>query len=140
LIRGAKTASGQAASYGLVVKGILAVMVPLALTVGSLGTAWWYVVIYNAPAAVQSPAQGGLQPLTIPPAVLELMQAEAPQELGTGADVKTEDTPQSPDAPPQELGSPSELSVVSAAEKIPEGFYTWFWIIAALCGVLLAIY
>jgi TRAP-type mannitol/chloroaromatic compound transport system permease large subunit len=140
LIRGAKTASGQAASYGLVVKGILAVMVPLALTVGSLGTAWWYVVIYNAPAAVQSPAQGGLQPLTIPPAVLELMQAEAPQELGTGADVKTEDTPQSPDAPPQELGSPSELSVVSAAEKIPEGFYTWFWIIAALCGVLLVIY
>jgi TRAP-type mannitol/chloroaromatic compound transport system permease large subunit len=139
LLRGAKTASGQPASYGLVVKSVLAAMVPLALTAGSLGTAWWYIVVYNAPVVAKSPAQGGLQPLTLPPAVLD-MQSEAPQELGTGTDVKTEETPQSPDAPPLELGLPSELSGVPGAGKIPESFYAWFWVTAAVCGVLLVVY
>ncbi|MGH7811364.1 MAG: TRAP transporter large permease subunit, partial [Candidatus Binatia bacterium] len=102
--------------------------------------AWWYVVIYNAPSVVTSPAQGGPQPLTLPPAALESIQPEALQELGTGTDEKTEQTPQSLDAPPQELGSSSATSSVSAAGRIPESFYTWFWVSAALCGVLLAIY
>ena len=30
-------------------------MVPLALTVGTFGATWWYVVIYNAPAAQTRP-------------------------------------------------------------------------------------
>ena len=140
LLRRAKTASGQAASYGLVVKSVLAVMVPLALTGGSLGTAWWYVVVYNAPVVAKAPAQEGLQPLTLPPAVVELMEPEAPRELGSESDVKTEETPQSPDAPPQELGLPSDHSGVPAAGKIPQNFYAWFWVTAALCGVLLALY
>jgi TRAP-type mannitol/chloroaromatic compound transport system permease large subunit len=140
LLRGAKTASGQAASYGLVVTSVLAVMVPLALTAGSLGTAWWYVVIYNAPVVAKSPAQGGLQPLTFPPAALELTEPEAPQELGKGDDGKTGESPSSPDGPPLELGLPSELSGVPAAGKIPESFYAWFWVTAALCGILLVIY
>jgi TRAP-type mannitol/chloroaromatic compound transport system permease large subunit len=141
MVRGTKTASGQPASYGLVVTSILAVMVPLALTVGSLATAWWYVVIYNAPVVAKSAAQGGeLQPLTLPPGVAELPESETLRELGTDADVKTEEAPQSPDAPPVELGSPSDVSAVPAAGKIPENFYTWFWGTAALCGALLLIY
>jgi TRAP-type mannitol/chloroaromatic compound transport system permease large subunit len=141
MVRGAKTASGQPASYGLVVTSILAVMVPLALTVGSLATAWWYVVIYNAPVVAKSAAQGGeLQPLTLPPGVAELPESETLRELGTDADVKTEEAPQSPDAPPVELGSPSDVSAVPAAGKIPENFYTWFWGTAALCGALLLLY
>jgi TRAP-type mannitol/chloroaromatic compound transport system permease large subunit len=140
MVRGAKTESGEAASYGLVVTSVLTVMVPLALTVGSLGTAWWYVVVYNAPVVAQSPAQGGLQPLTLPPAVLESMKSDAPQELGSGSDLKTEESSQTSDAPPQELGLPAEVSRASAAEKTPESFYTWFWATAALCGVLLVIY
>jgi TRAP-type mannitol/chloroaromatic compound transport system permease large subunit len=141
MVRGTKTASGQPASYGLVVTSILAVMVPLALTVGSLATAWWYVVIYNAPVVAKSAAQGGeLQPLTLPPGVAELSEPETLRELGTDADVKTEEAPQSPDAPPVELGSPSDVSAVPAAGKIPENFYTWFWGTAALCGALLLLY
>jgi TRAP-type mannitol/chloroaromatic compound transport system permease large subunit len=140
MVRGAKTESGEAASYGLVVTSVLTVMVPLALTIGSLGTAWWYVVVYNAPVVAQSPAQGGLQPLTLPPAVLESMKSDAPQELGSGSDLKTEESSQTSDAPPQELGLPAEVSRASAAEKTPESFYTWFWATAALCGVLLVIY
>ncbi|MGH7824275.1 MAG: TRAP transporter large permease subunit, partial [Candidatus Binatia bacterium] len=140
VLRSAMPASGQAASYGLLVKSVLAAMVPLALTVGTLGTAWWYVVIYNAPVVAKTPAQGGLQPLTLPPAALELMEPDTPQELGTGSDVRTEETPQSADAPPQELGVPSELSGGPAAGKIPESFYAWFWATAALSGFLLVIY
>ncbi len=140
LVRGAKSATGEPASHGLVLSSVLAVLVPLALTVGTFGTAWWYVVIYNAPVVVKSPAQGGLQPLTIPPAVLELMQPQAPQELGVGAEVQTEQIPQDSDAPPQELGSPRELSDMSTTGKIPKGFLVWFGMTAALCGVLLVIY
>lgn len=140
LLSGARTPDGQPAGYQFLLGNVLALLVPLALTAGSLGTAWWYVVIYNAPVAATSPVQGGPQPLTLPPAALESIQPEALQELGTGTDDKTEQTPQSLDAPPQELGSSSEISSVSAAGRIPESFYAWFWVSAALCGVLLAIY
>jgi TRAP-type mannitol/chloroaromatic compound transport system permease large subunit len=140
LLSGAQTPDGQPAGYQFLLGNVLALLVPLALTVGSLGSAWWYVVIYNAPAAAISSVESGPQPLAPPPAVVESMRPEAPQELGTEIEAKTEQTPQSLDAPPQELGSLSEPSGASTAGKIPESFYTWFWLTAALCGVLLVIY
>ena len=47
--------------YGLIVKNVLALMVPVALTAGTFGATWWYVVIYNAPTAqtVARPAEPG---------------------------------------------------------------------------------
>jgi TRAP-type mannitol/chloroaromatic compound transport system permease large subunit len=140
LLSGAQKPDGQPAGYQFLLGNVLALLVPLALTVGSLGSAWWYVVIYNAPAAAISSVESGPQPLAPPPAVVESMRPEAPQELGTEIEAKTEQTPQSLDAPPQELGSLSEPSGASTAGKIPESFYTWFWLTAALCGVLLVIY
>jgi TRAP-type mannitol/chloroaromatic compound transport system permease large subunit len=136
LLRGAMPESGHAASYGLLVKSLLAALVPLALTVGTFGAAWWYVVIYNAPAAARAPAEGGgLQPLGLPPGALDRMEPDTPQELGTGSDVRTEEAPQRADAPPQELGLPSEVS-----GGLPESFYVWFWGTAALCALLLVVY
>jgi TRAP-type mannitol/chloroaromatic compound transport system permease large subunit len=140
LLSGVQTPDGQPAGYQFLIGNVLALLVPLALTAGSLGTAWWYVVIYNAPVAATSPVESGPQPLALPPAVVESIRPEAPQELGTEIEAKTEQTPQSLDAPPQELGSLSEPSGASTAGKIPESFYTWFWLTAALCGVLLVIY
>lgn len=140
LLRGAMPASGQVPSYGVLVKSVLAALVPLALTVGMFGTAWWYVVIYNAPVVARTPAEGGLQPLTLPPAALDLVKPDTLQELGTGADTRTEEAPPSVDAPPQELGLPSELSDGAAAAMTPESFYAWFWGTAALCALLLLIY
>ena len=139
LLRGAKTESGHAASYGLVITSLMAVMVPLALTVGFLGTSWWYVVVYNAPAA-KSAAQGELQPLTLPPAATELMEPGTPQELGADAGIKSEEAPRSVEGPPQELGLSPELSEPQTAGRIPRNFYIWFWMAAAAGGVLLAIY
>ena len=46
--------TGAPVGYGVIVKNLLALLVPVALTVGTFGATWWYVVIYNAPAAVAS--------------------------------------------------------------------------------------
>jgi TRAP-type mannitol/chloroaromatic compound transport system permease large subunit len=138
LRRGVTTPDGRPVSYGLILKNVLALMVPVALTVGTFGTAWWYVIIYNAPAASLTPA-GGLQPLALPPALTE---PETPHELGAASsDAQTEETPQSADAPPEPMGSPvTEPTGESLASKIPENFYLWFWGYVALSTILLAIY
>ena len=68
LLRDAKTADGKPLGYGHIVNNVVALMVPLALTLGIFTGTWWYVVIHNAPAAaavaksqtapeVRSPAQ-----------------------------------------------------------------------------------
>ena len=54
LVRGDRAGEGQALTYGGIVKNVLALLVPVALAAGTFGATWWYVVIYNAPAAVAS--------------------------------------------------------------------------------------
>jgi TRAP-type mannitol/chloroaromatic compound transport system permease large subunit len=138
LWREAKTSEGRPVGYGLLLKNVLALMVPLALTVASFGTAWWYVVIYNAPTAATTPAKGGPQPLTLSP---EAVEPETPQELGTAESATgAADAPQAADAPPEEMGSLAEPPAASAAGKTPEYFYPWFWGLAAFSTLLLAIY
>jgi len=157
LLRGAKTADGQPVSYGLIVKNVLTVMVPLMLTVGTFGTAWWYVTIYNAPAVATTAAVPVLQGApTAPPTSTELETPQdastssaqglaAPeeklQELGAAETAVESTEPSQPaDAPPEQMGSLTEPTGASAAGKIPEHFYAWFWGFAALAAVLLAIY
>jgi TRAP-type mannitol/chloroaromatic compound transport system permease large subunit len=133
-------------------------MVPLMLTVASFGAAWWYVTIYNAPA--QTAAATSARPSVSAPAAAttadaekpqelsiaeekpeELVAGEKPQELG-GAEPTMESREPAPtvEAPPQEVGSVGEATSASAAGKIPENFYAWFWSFAAIAAVLLAIY
>ena len=138
LWREARTPEGRPVGYGLLLKNVLALMVPLALTVASFGTAWWYVVIYNAPTAATTPAKGSPQPLTLPP---EAAEPETPQELGTAESATgAADAPQAADAPPEQMGSLAEPPGASAAGKTPEYFYPWFWGLAAFSTLLLAIY
>jgi TRAP-type mannitol/chloroaromatic compound transport system permease large subunit len=152
-LRDAKTPDGHSVSYGLILKSVITLMVPLALTVSTFGTAWWYVTIYNAPA--QTAAAVSAQPSattakTEKPQELGTVE-EKPQELGApeekpqelgGAETtaqSTEATPP-PDAPPQEMGSLAEPTSGSAAGQIPEHFYAWFWGFAALAALVLALY
>ena len=51
LVRGAATPDASRIGYRLIINNVLALMVPLALTVGTFAATWWYVVIYNAPTA-----------------------------------------------------------------------------------------
>jgi len=138
LWREARTPEGRPVGYGLLLKNVLALMVPLALTVASFGTAWWYVVIYNAPTAATTLAKGSPQPLTLSP---EAVEPETPQELGTAESATgAADAPQAADAPPEQMGSLAEPPGASAAGKTPEYFYPWFWGLAAFSTLLLAIY
>jgi TRAP-type mannitol/chloroaromatic compound transport system permease large subunit len=139
VLRGGKAPDGQLVGYGVIVKNLLAAAVPLALTLGTLGTAWWYVVIYNAPAAVVAPAEGGPQPLILPPSLAE---PETPQELGAaGSEGETAEAPRDADAPPQEMGlPPAGRTAAESAGHVPAHFYAWFWGFAALFAALLALY
>ena len=67
VVRGAGTEHGQPAGYSVIAKNLLALSVPLLLTVGTFGATWWYVVIYNAPtvttAAITAPPATAIAPL-----------------------------------------------------------------------------
>ena len=145
LLHGATSPDGRPIAYGLIVKNVLTLMVPAVLTVGMFATAWWYVVIYNAPSAVVTPEEGAAQSLTLPPATLEEKPQEAAaeklQELG-GGEITTEfsESPLSPDGPPQETGSLAEPPGASVMGRTPEYFYPGFWGLAAFSILLLAIY
>jgi TRAP-type mannitol/chloroaromatic compound transport system permease large subunit len=136
-LRGTKMPDGHPMGYGLILKNLLTAVVPLALVVATFGTAWWYVVIYNAPAVVA--AKGGPQPVTLPPS---LEEPETPRELGAAGSVgETVETPRDADAPPQEMGFASaEPTAAESPDHVPAHFYIWFWGLAALSALLLGLY
>ena len=134
----ASTPDGRSVGYALILKRLLVAAVPLALTFATFGTAWWYVVIYNAPAVVVAAAEGGPQPVTLRPSLAE---PETPQELGAGeTGEETAETPRDADAPPQQMGFLAEPTAESAMGHIPEHFYVWFWGLAVLSALLLGLY
>ncbi|HWP60727.1 MAG TPA: TRAP transporter large permease subunit [Candidatus Acidoferrales bacterium] len=163
MVRDARTPDGRPVGYGLVIKNMLVVMVPLVLTIGAFGTAWWYVVIYNAPAAVVAAgsAESSALPLAAEPEKPEELgmpeelgarddtlagrapqaaaPGETPQELGTGtADAVEPNRPA--EAPPEEMTSLAEPVATSGMGRVPEHFYLWFWTLAAVCALLLLFY
>lgn len=148
ILRGAKTRDDRTVTYGFIVKNVLALMVPLALTVGSFGLTWWYVIVYNAPSA-GARLEGGPQPLARPPELSGPKGSEATnaeegklEELGAAEnEMKSTESAQSPDAPPQEMGfAVAEPEQVSESDKIPAHFYSWFWSFAAIAALLLMLY
>jgi TRAP-type mannitol/chloroaromatic compound transport system permease large subunit len=149
---------GLGIGYGALVKNLLALAVPLALTVGTLGATWWYVVVYNAPAAAATaaapapPRTPPTQAPAAPPTATTAPAPDKPQELGAAAE---SDKPQelgeaaeSPadTAPPEKAeGPPEEMTSLAVptdttAGKIPEHFYAWFWGIAVIFATLLGLY
>ena len=133
-----------AVSYGVIANNLVALSVPLLLTVGTFGATWWYVVIYNAPK-VQTTA---VLPATVAPTPAPATQAaapapadEKPQELGEAeTEVKSAEPQRAADAPPEEMTTLREPTAQSVVDKIPAHFYQWFWGLAAASALLLAIY
>jgi TRAP-type mannitol/chloroaromatic compound transport system permease large subunit len=135
-----------AVSYGVIANNLVALSVPVLLTVGTFGATWWYVVIYNAPT-VQSAAGAPAAPAvpsesaTTPPAATTAPAEEKPQELGEAeSEVQGTNAPRSSNAPPEEMTSLGESTAQSTAGKVPAHFYDWFWGLAAFFGLLLAVY
>jgi TRAP-type mannitol/chloroaromatic compound transport system permease large subunit len=159
LVRGATTPDGQPVGYGLLVKSVLALLVPLVLSAVTLGATWWYVVIYNAPV-VSAAAPVVVRPPATAPAPVGAAPVPAepdqPQELGAATAPAAEAPPQElgaaettvessepvtvPDAPPQEMGSPAAPSAGSATGQMPAYFYAWFGGFAVLAALLLGVY
>jgi TRAP-type mannitol/chloroaromatic compound transport system permease large subunit len=150
LVRGATTPNGQPVGYGLVLNNLLALMVPVALTVGTYGATWWYVVVYNSPAVqttsvaapVAVPATPTQAAKSPPPvAAATVPAAEKLQELGEAETaVQGTEAPQAADAPPEEMTTLSESTAQSVVDKVPAHFYQWFWGFAVVSALLLAIY
>ena len=150
LVRGATRPDGQPVGYGLVLNNLLALMVPVALTVGTYGATWWYVVVYNSPAVqttsvaapVAVPATPTQAAKSPPPvAAATVPAAEQLQELGEAETaVQGTEAPQAADAPPEEMTSLSESTAQSVVDKVPAHFYQWFWGFAVVSALLLAIY
>jgi TRAP-type mannitol/chloroaromatic compound transport system permease large subunit len=170
VIRGAQAEGGASATYGLIVKNIAAVAVPVMLTAGTLGLTWWYVVVYNAPevttAAVSAPPPIGapIPAATTPssdapaapgqetsqvlggpadekPQELGAAAEEKPQELGAAAEPVAEPVPSAATpTAPDEMTSLRDPNAASTSGGIPRHFYRWFWGFAALAGAVLLFY
>ncbi len=123
-----------AGGYKVVANNLLAVSVPLLLTVGTLAGAWWYVVIYNAAptTAAVTAAAAKPAPIVAPPAAT----AEQSQEVGMAGDPTTETDKQEGG---EEVTSFRDTTA-STAGRIPAHFYQWFWASAIVCGLLLLWY
>jgi TRAP-type mannitol/chloroaromatic compound transport system permease large subunit len=158
---GRPRAAGEPVPYRLVVRDVLALLVPLALTVGTFGAAWWYVVVHNAPAATAaapttpalaapagpgpgSAGSGAAAPSTAGPRAAPAGAAapatdEAPQELGAAEADLAAGEPAAADGAPEEVGSVPALTG-AGERRVPAHFYQWFWGLAAGAAALLILY
>ena len=122
--------------YAVVVKNLLAALLPLVLLLALFASAWWYVMVYHAPEAtaaaapVEASAPGALVPVPQEP--------EGLQELGDPA----EETAPAADEKSQELSGGFEAST-QAQESLgaaPEYFLEWFLGFALLSALVLGLY
>ena len=154
---------GRAAGYRTVLANVAAIAVPVALTVGTFGATWWYVVVYNAPEVVAAPAAPPIAPVAVPKgaapqgsaAAVPAVKEEQPQELGSAATPEKEEQPQElgsageseaassgrgAEGPPEEMTSLREIPTGPAVSRVPAHFYPWFGGFAALSALVLLFY
>ncbi len=142
-VRGTTTPDGRPVGRGVVARNVFALLVPVALTAGVFYAGFWYVVIHSAapapPAAVE-PSPRRPAPAASPQAAAPAPADEQPQDLGAVEPASGDANPDRREAgPPEELGSPAEATA-SKAGAIPSHFYEWFWGLAGLSALVLAVY
>jgi TRAP-type mannitol/chloroaromatic compound transport system permease large subunit len=123
---------GRPVGYGTVFKSFTAALVPLLLTAVMFATAWWYVVIHNAPEVIEPEVvieeqMDDQQSVDEPQAEEDMQRDEA----------ETEEAAPEPEQRTDQAGAPQ---TEEATSHIPENFYPWFWGLAAAAAVLLAFY
>ena len=138
---------GVRIGYTMLLKNLGFALIPLVLTLATLGAAWWYVVIHQQ-ADVQSPvAAAAQQRMQTAPQPLGAGAAAQPEEekleeLGGSAGRSTAASKKEPEVL-QQMGS-AELQDKSAAAPSEAGpppeFYTYFAFTAAIFGLILLYY
>jgi TRAP-type mannitol/chloroaromatic compound transport system permease large subunit len=140
------TVEGVRISYLTLLKSLGHALVPLALTLLTLGITWWYVVIHQQPD-IQSPATAAIE-LQLKPGAAQTLGAGAQpaeenlEELGGG--IRSRDLAGTSEAEAlQQMGSPElrNRSTAAPAESGPaREFYIYFASVAGICCLLLAYY
>jgi TRAP-type mannitol/chloroaromatic compound transport system permease large subunit len=131
-LRGVRAPDGKPVGYGLILKNAAVMMVPLVLAAGTFGAAWWYVVIYNAPAAVASAPLVGTSvstarapdrsaaPSDTPRPAAAGAPSDRPQELGAAQEDKPQELGAAQEEKPQELGSAESTPRPAEAPAAPD--------------------
>ncbi len=148
------SAEGASTTWGNLASSLSKALVPVLLTVVTLGAVWWYVVIHSqadAQAPVKSAAAQS-QKLAAAPAPASSLQEppgaggvqEPPGSGGLqeppGAETKEAGTSPAPaDETLQQMGDPSQVDAAHQV-AVPESFYIGFWITCAVALLLLAWY
>jgi len=164
-LRGA--AEGVRITWGMLLRGLLGALVPLALAAVTLGSVWWYVTIYSqkdnnaaATVAAQQAAPKTSEPAAAAAALLEpsgtgLAEPPStgePADKASGADGGLQEPPGGVEEPPGSEAAPAPPSgddslrqlgeAVDAPQTpaVPEAFYIGFWVASLFTLGLLAWY
>jgi TRAP-type mannitol/chloroaromatic compound transport system permease large subunit len=160
LWRGSQLPDGQPVTYSAVAANVFAALVPLIISIALFAAGWWYVVIHSAPQSppaeptaaeasvrqpgVAAPSEGSAAEPSDGPAVP--VEEPVPADAGSPAELGADEAPVAEAAPetgpPQEVTSADLEDANAGAEigKVPESFYAWFWSLAALATLALAVY
>lgn len=156
-----RRAEGPGMGWAGLLRGLAVALVPLAMAVLALGTAWWYVTIYSQKDANPTPVAVSVQEesgnnvarstggLAEPPAAegnegsgLQEPPGSGLQEPPGAGEGVQEPPGAEPAAAPAEGGLQALGEPVAAPEvqPVPEAFYIGFWITCAFTLVLLGLY
>jgi len=143
-LQGATDHHGKPVRYATLLRDAMAVMVPIILAATTFGAAYWYVVIYNAPQVTEparSPAAVAMVKAPAPANPTASAPAEdKPEELGSaGSNADAAAPAARDDGPPEEMTALGEVAVAKSGQ-IPAHFFEWFWALAGLTAVVLAVY
>jgi TRAP-type mannitol/chloroaromatic compound transport system permease large subunit len=156
---------GEAPGVGRLLGSLGVALGPILIAATVFGGAWWYVVIHNAPEPVQveaasasqglsepasssaglqaPPASGGVQE---PPSASGVQEPPSATESTSSAGLQEPPsegggTPAAAAAPVEQgLSAPPAVEEQAARAAVPEGFYNWFWGLAALTLLGLAMF
>jgi TRAP-type mannitol/chloroaromatic compound transport system permease large subunit len=112
-------------TWGLLVRSLAMSLAPVFIVLATMGTAWWYVVIYSQ---ANANAQAGTEIVQMTPDIVaDNSTSDTPsdevKELGGDEVESTEEAKESESA--QSLGS--EAVEANKVIEVPENFYTGFW-------------
>jgi TRAP-type mannitol/chloroaromatic compound transport system permease large subunit len=138
LAKGAQL-NGRPVTHGVVVRNLLAALVPLFIVAAVFATVWWYITIYTVddvqpaqPGAVESSEIEGSERVGI---ANDDEEVEKSEELG-----QEESKPGALPEPAEGESSPGLVGAAAESAGPPEGFYEWFGGLAALSLIVLVIY